>query len=1251
MSSSVYLLDETSLPSRQAVRFASTKMFSVPGKDGTHRVLDRPPLDPGDPESDDEDEHEATAFDKDDKKPRWKPVFELGERQPTSSHPLPDRPVMVSFIIPNEATVLDPKTLETNTVCLDKHFPKHTAMSPGIAITHINPAIKLFNKHELEEFNRLPGNLRGPDAVTARQPRVTVNHRRSRSVSRSIEERPGETATRPRSRSVPRSVSEFIVDDTYKQARYDEFTAVATEHMAQTAIQRPTKKLHAPNAIGILQEWLRFTRRTPDLHSVHEPTEHSLRQFVDHMRYACHWDVTRSAVMALFSKKFFVVSCGRIPFSPSDVFTELDYKNDREKLQEMRSASNAKIPKERKGESESEKEESEAKKWRYFTPTAVHQSAEERSRALHYKPPKLSSSGEVIVRQDDAVFARFIIDANTNETSSMTLRLHMHYVDEDQPTVQPEVTAHIYLNHTNARAGPPRGKEDRIDYDRSEIRLIDVHDAENDGFIAHIMPHAPAGLPAQVRKLCKGTEERLMLVLIPHNRNHLCSNIFNLLPKMPLVHDAVRVAMRNEPLIAILMCANPQKIQLDIDEVTEHFAKDVHHQPRLWFFNDPHKTYPSEANVKHLDKQPKFVMGRGKKTYVFPSPHDYIQIQGLAAFNEHMYQCKSKEGHNGTAVFVPVHGSMDRYLGRDQDIAAGIKPKGRFHNFVMLFSTVKDSRHLPRLSEGRRVNLALGGTSIVHEDYAFHGTVMGSTAISVPGSISIHVQRKCKDGIPLSLDPLSDLTEDLINETTDLDLQMFLRMAKSVDVTVFVNPSTRECKDKMIAINGLGLSKAEKQSDTMKAEVISNYLRFLSGNEPDALKKIRLYEFCNQQLDEAILKRSLTLLEDSQLKQLQHAFSIGSPAGVFAITGISGSGKTHVTMVAIRPYFRNIMVPKSISDRKQKVILAYRDGARGNDLYVFEDNEFRPISEHADEDFVLESTKILLLARQNETVDKATEDICAALSKEAELQGKTGPIVLRWGKLPTMVKAVCAHYLREHGANLKDKPISTMSSPNIDKHHGEVAVMMHGMMRDLHNPGHFKRIEDKRHTPTTDVYSPATVCAQILGCLEMTKEVAFFFTPMDLAGIRAWSSSLGEFLTAWRSRGSYDFDKELIKAATPIVLRLLEKVVSIADAIVTTPAMAQDKLLKAILFPHIIIFEEGGRWSDSDMMFAFTVYSWAQSGSSAATQCSWDRWYLATKKRIHSIRSSHYHCFSVWRSTDSMCLGSPKPVVSAMQRP
>jgi hypothetical protein len=495
--------------------------------------------------------------------------------------------------------------------------------------------------------------------------------------------------------------------------------------------------------------------------------------------------------------------------------------------------------------------------------------------------------------QKEETTAKITFREDPHDRSLMRLHLSHLYKDELRPEEQPSIETDIDLTYRNTRSRDKLPTEDGDTYTPTH-RIFDVSEQSNLPTLEKLFPHLVKRDPKYWDKLylsLKKGGQSLMLVCFQQNNVTLTSNLFTPREEVPTSIQDLRIIMRNTPTIYTLIRGT--HINKIVNSVIHRFCQLAEYDPLLELFIDRHNPYINNKGIKETLDLPKFST---LPENTFETFWEFSIHCGVGTVIEQRFAMQKDQEHCGLASIHPVPHTQSNRKGVRLDLA-----------LCLNLTEDRSEKIIPRLAPGDHVDVEFDrenanvGTEAAQ---VWRGRVVAPTISTGLGQVCIVADRPWDNKAKTFTDlrPITTLTVETINDMTPAAVRAWCHNNKDARVVVTKKADEKECKRLCNGLSNMTLPYKLRQEFPKKGEILEGRRELMLCKDHLSYHKSSLYDTIHpedRQKFQAILPQKLHAY---QQLPVNYWLNEGVTIDIAALGGISGSGKTHMSITILIGY-------------------------------------------------------------------------------------------------------------------------------------------------------------------------------------------------------------------------------------------------------------------------------------------------------------------------------------------------------------
>jgi hypothetical protein len=892
-----------------------------------------------------------------------------------------------------------------------------------------------------------------------------------------------------------------------------------------------------------------------------------------HLKYAKAWQVSENRLKTMLLQLHQVTSFGLIPVTDEHIAAAAEYEAQLKHI--------ATLP-QRKQKADKNTTNDEADK------DAAKDLAKTLRRTRNIVPQKtihdLLDEGNTFRQNEDTlIYVTFTKDTLYKSLIRFTHRFH--YLDPSTPKKQPSHRADVELTHRNAR---PKGdyevQYEPESYARSH-HALNVSDSKYMPALQKLFQHATRNQKkeyfAGLYESARASGHQLFLIAFYHNEAPCTSNVLTRRANMPADYDDLRILMKHNPKMFMLVCGTG--LPATVDKTINEFDNLCKRDPTNDFFEEPSNPSLNHKGVRENSQLPKF---QRAARYTFETWNELERTSGIGALLEGRFG-SGKYTHEGQACIVPVPTTFHE--------------KSSLHLAYNVQFAPEYEEGVPALTEGDFVQVELSVDSSkadsCHAEHPWKGRVTEPCDATGLNQINLSLKRpidKAANEIQDSKEYSSLTTEDL-GKMSSSSLQTWSRENCNVAIRVTYKGDTNDNKRKMYGIAQMKVPRKLRDELKIKAEKLDSLRQFLQCTDHTVAKGTHLYIDVNP----TFLHRALPLLQN-----YLHAYQWGpleeGQAGALydnnmIIIGPSGSGKTTLGIAGAMPYLGLVKYQEDvckIADHEQEIFLAGEDA-----LHDAQQRNLKDAEPLALDGALWEEGRITACAIQNETVDDMYLKVRSMVDDFSSNTGLAPKMVLRLHSMKAEISAVVAMARPNYDPTTRKAP--GILNPAV-KADGVAQNLLEHYLIQFHGSTHpgikdrrIKQLEGSAAKYILELarfegftYSPKVFSTY-------SPEVLATFTPEELTHFATLLKPIAQMRSDLLANNNR-MDAHALEKVEQVVKQVMRKLLQKVAVICTTVSIATRADFAVFRQTHCLVVDELGRANDADAMGFFSLY-WSAS--------------------------------------------------------
>lgn len=355
--------------------------------------------------------------------------------------------------------------------------------------------------------------------------------------------------------------------------------------------------------------------------------------------------------------------------------------------------------------------------------------------------------------------------------------------------------------------------------------------------------------------------------------------------------------MRHAPTVFILVRGSD--VDLRTESGVNRFVELSCYNPHSAFYGDSMNPHINDKGVKPTNELPKFTVLPENS---FEDWDEFAVHAGVGTIIEHRFGMR-KQTHHGNASAQPVPHSQTK--------------NGLNLALCLQFSEEDPQPEVPRLTDGDAVTVDFYHyKDKVASPHLWKGKVVAPGIATAIGQVCIVVHR------PLGAEGVLDdglhttLTATDLNGMTTEALQTWARENCTLKVTVFKNNDDKECKRLTNALDKMKVRPKEMAKYAGKERILKELRNLFLCKDHEQYSTTSLYNDVHQEDSARFAAILPVLLKDYQLQVIESWINEGVLANTPILGGISGSGKTYTSMVALCAFLFRCFVDPAVRDMR-----------------------------------------------------------------------------------------------------------------------------------------------------------------------------------------------------------------------------------------------------------------------------------------------------------------------------------------------
>ncbi|KAJ8112986.1 hypothetical protein OPT61_g4777 [Boeremia exigua] len=716
---------------------------------------------------------------------------------------------------------------------------------------------------------------------------------------------------------------------------------------------------------------------------------------------------------------------------------------------------------------------------------------------------------------------------------------------------------------------------------------ITLHNVSSTAFRSRLeclFAHSIQQDPEYLRKLqtwLRGGQE-LWLLSVPYNNAVWSSNLNSCSPNQAGLLAGLKVVVENQPQIFMLFRAMQHTATNIRDDMINSFIAQQYYDPlpdRLLV--DPSSNNPyTAASFKSINEVSSVHL------FVEPSFQDWSDYElrtAAGAFYEATWaDTGSRTTYNGTCVMLPVQKSF--------------RPEARVYMVYAVAMTLSpESLKNPALQKGHRLKVYIDSDT-PNAETSWTATVWDRFTWAGLDQVCFFVTRPVEQGEIADLRSLHLIDPADVDRWSLSELQRHVKKVRQTRVTVKVTTNDKELKRRLKSISRMRISTGLLVNDPDRAQSLADSQQMFMANEHASLPRIGIYD--DLELDEAVVDEVRSKLNPEQMSVLTNMSDNGMANRTGIVTGISGSGKSHLLRVLGLPFIGGRVQTKASRNalrNRDLLDLQLEKNARPDihnptdpqyeNLQPGPHDDTRPAfddstpGEYNPNHLIVEKGRSLYVAASNDTVQALYRSVSRdAQAFNAKLNRPPSLIYRRHSK-PTEITAVMAGMSKFAGADppqIFDHDVDLPVGGNNEKICSDYKKFSMG--------NSFAAIQDERFTDW-DSSMASKVFELFKEDKQQSRVIKAAFTPRERATIREHLAPFHEVIGELKTAGKWS--KESRKIVTRCCKVVFDWLDYKADVVITTASAAMEDRFIRHRQPHFIGLEEFGRFDDSMAMGFF----------------------------------------------------------------